>query len=90
MNNLFKALDDPTRRTILELLRKSDMTAGEIADKFNIAKPSISYHLDLLRQGGLVVSIKKGQYVYYSLNSTVLDDAIKWLYNLLNPKKGKK
>jgi ArsR family transcriptional regulator, arsenate/arsenite/antimonite-responsive transcriptional repressor len=83
MNNLFKALDDPTRRQILELLRKKDLTAGEIADAFNISKPSISYHLDLLRQGNLVVSVKKGQFIYYSLNTSVLDDVVKWFYELL-------
>lgn len=83
MNNLFKALDDPTRRQILELLRKGDLTAGEIAEAFNISKPSISYHLDLLRQGNLVVSVKKGQYIYYSLNTSVLDDVVKWFYELL-------
>jgi ArsR family transcriptional regulator len=79
MNILFKALNDPTRREILELLKKKDLTAGEIADQFNISKPSISHHLDLLRQAGLVVSVKEGQYIYYSLNTTVLDEMIKWI-----------
>lgn len=83
MNKLFKALDDPTRRKILEMLKDKDLTAGEIADEFDMTKPSISYHLDLLRQGDLVLSIKKGQYVYYSLNTTVLDDTVKWIYNLI-------
>jgi len=87
MNNLFRALDDATRRQILEMLGKKDMTAGEIADAFDISKPSISYHLDLLRQGELVLSIKKGQFVYYSLNTTVLDDAVKWIYSFVNHKK---
>ena len=76
MNSLFKALDDVTRREILELLKDGDKTAGEIAEKFNISKPSISYHLDLLRQGDLVVSIKKGQFVYYTLNTSVLDEVV--------------
>lgn len=86
MNKLFKALDDPTRRRILEMLKEKDLTAGEIAEAFDIAKPSISYHLDLLRQGGLVVSIKKGQFIYYSLNTGVLDETLKWIYSLLNSK----
>ncbi len=86
MNKLFKALDDPTRRQILELLKDKDLTAGEIADKFNISKPSISYHLDLLRQGDLVLSEKKGQYVYYSINTTVLDDMVSWFYSLIKKK----
>lgn len=78
MDALFKALNDTTRRQILELLKKGDMTAGEIANRFMISKPSISHHLDLLRQAGLVQSIKEGQYVYYSLNTTVMDEIIKW------------
>ncbi|MGB5005718.1 MAG: autorepressor SdpR family transcription factor [Ferruginibacter sp.] len=78
MNALFKALNDATRREILELLKKKDLTAGEIADRFNISKPSISHHLDLLKQAGLVHSVKEGQYIYYSLNTTVMDEIIKW------------
>jgi ArsR family transcriptional regulator len=78
MNILFKALNDQTRRDILEMLRKGEMTAGEIADQFNISKPSISHHLDLLKQAGLVESVKEGQFIYYSLNTTVVDDIIKW------------
>jgi DNA-binding transcriptional ArsR family regulator len=89
MNSLFKALDDPTRRQILELLKKKDMTAGEIADAFTISKPSISHHLDLLRQANLVLSIKEGQYVTYSLNTTVFDELIGWVMNL-SEKKNKK
>ena len=79
MNQLFKALNDPTRREILELLKDKDLTAGEIADKFSISKPSISHHLDLLRQAGLVVSVKEGQFVNYSLNTTVMDEMLKWV-----------
>lgn len=78
MNLLFKALNDQTRRDILEMLRESDMTAGEIADKFDMTKPSISHHLSLLKQANLVVDIRKGQFIYYSLNTTVMDDIIKW------------
>jgi len=78
MNSLFKALNDKTRRDILEMLRESDMTAGDIADKFEMTKPSISHHLSLLKQANLVVDIKKGQFIYYSLNATVIDDIIKW------------
>ncbi|MCK9414502.1 MAG: autorepressor SdpR family transcription factor [Prolixibacteraceae bacterium] len=79
MNVFFKALNDPTRREILELLNKGDMTAGEIADRFNMTKPSISHHLDLLKQAGLVVSIRKGQYIKYSINTTVFDGVVMWL-----------
>jgi DNA-binding transcriptional ArsR family regulator len=79
LNLLFKALNDQTRREILEYLKEKDLTAGEIADKFNISKPSISHHLDLLRQAGLVVSVKEGQFIYYSLNTTVMDEMLKWI-----------
>lgn len=87
MNALFKALNDPTRREILELLKKGDLTAGEIADRFNISKPSISHHLDLLRQAGLVESVKQGQYIYYSLNTTVMDEIVKWFVGFKTKKK---
>ena len=86
LNTIFKALNDPTRREILEMLKAKDLTAGEIADKFNISKPSISHHLDLLRQAGLVVSVKDGQFIYYSLNTTVMDEMLKWIINLQSPK----
>ena len=89
MNTLFKALNDPTRREILELLKEKDLTAGEIADQFNISKPSISHHLDLLRQAGLVVSVKEGQFIYYSLNTTVMDEMLKWIISLQSPKNQK-
>ena len=78
MNNLFKALNDQTRREILELLKDKDMNAGEIAAQFNMTKPSISHHLDLLKQAGLVDSTKDGQFIIYSLNTTVVDDIVKW------------
>lgn len=87
MNLLFKALNDPTRRAILELLKNKDLTAGEIADKFNISWPSISHHLELLKRAGLVVSIKEGQFVYYSINTTVMDEMMKWLLQLKSKKK---
>ncbi|OSZ81565.1 transcriptional regulator [Chitinophagaceae bacterium IBVUCB2] len=87
MNSVFKALNDPTRREILQLLQQKDMTAGEIADQFNISFPSISHHLDLLKQARLVIAEKEGQYVYYSLNTTVVDDILKWLMQFKAKKK---
>lgn len=82
MKAFFKAMDDPTRRQILEMLRSGDLTAGEIAEAFDMTKPSISYHLDLLSRADLVIAVKKGKYIYYSLNTTVLDDVIQWLISL--------
>ncbi|MFN8346435.1 MAG: autorepressor SdpR family transcription factor [Spirosomataceae bacterium] len=85
MNVLFRALNDPTRRHILEILRESDLTAGEIADRFEMTKPSISHHLDLLKQAELVTSDKRGQFIYYSLNTTVLDELLSWIFTLKKP-----
>jgi len=90
MNLLFKALGDPTRRQIIELLRKRDMTAGEIADYFSISKPSISHHLDLLKQANVVLSIKEGQFITYSLNTTVFDEMVKWMMDLSDKNKKSK
>lgn len=82
MNILFRALNDPTRRQILEILREGDLTAGEIADKFDMTKPSISHHLDLLKQASLVSADKRGQFIYYTLNTTVLDELLSWIFTL--------
>lgn len=94
VNTLFKALGDETRREILAMLRERDMNAGEIADAFNISKPSISHHLDLLKQAGLVTYERDGQYIRYSLNTTVLDEALSWVMQLKsknnNPKNKKR
>ncbi|MGG5254008.1 autorepressor SdpR family transcription factor [Neobacillus sp. SM06] len=79
MNEVFKALADPTRRKILDLLKDQDLTAGEIASNFDMSKPSISNHLKILKSADLVLDEKKGQYIYYSLNSTIFQDVIKWL-----------
>ncbi|APX99398.1 autorepressor SdpR family transcription factor [Lacinutrix venerupis] len=82
MNLLFKALNDDTRRQILELLKEKDRTAGEIADAFNISKPSISHHLDILKRADLVSSEKKGQFVEYSINTSILEDVLQWIITL--------
>lgn len=87
MNVQFKALQDETRRAILEMLRERDLTASEIAAAFSMKAPSISYHLDLLRQAGLVSSRKQGQFITYSLETTVLYEALGWLLNLTNKKQ---
>ena len=81
-NDVFKALSDPTRREILDRLKEKDLTAGEIADYFSISKPSISHHLTILKIAGLITQEKKGQFMYYSLNTTVLQDIYSWLLKL--------
>jgi DNA-binding transcriptional ArsR family regulator len=82
MNSLFKALNDETRRQIIELLKEQDMNAGEIADRFNISKPSISHHLDILKRADLITGEKKGQFVEYSLNTSILEDLLNWILTL--------
>ena len=84
MNSLFKALNDPTRREILQLLKDSGMTAGEIAGHFTISKPSISHHLDVLKRAGLVRSRREGQYQYYEINTSIVEDLLQWVLRLKN------
>lgn len=85
-NNLFKALSDPTRREILKMLKEGDMTAGDIADRFNISKPSISHHLNILKQATLVQDERQGQFIHYCLNTTVFQDLMGWFYDILKVK----
>ena len=82
MNDIFKALNDPSRREILKMLKKSDMTAGDIAAKFDMTAPSISHHLDKLKRAGLVTTVKQGQFVLYSINTTIVDDLLKYVLTL--------
>lgn len=82
LNNSFKALSDPTRRKIILLLRKKNMTAGEIAEHFQISKPSISHHLNILKQADLIQDERQGQNIMYYLNTSLLDDVLGWLLAL--------
>lgn len=81
MNEAFKALADPTRRKILELLSSQDRSAGEIANYFNISKPSISHHLNILKNAGLISDERQGQLIVYSLNTTIFQDVLKWFFD---------
>ncbi len=83
-NHVFKALSDPTRRKILQLLKENDLTAGEISDYFNISKPSISHHLNILKQADLVMDERRGQNIIYSLNTTVFQDVMSFFLNLID------
>lgn len=80
----FRALADPTRRRILELLRSADLTAGELADHFDMTKPSISHHLNTLKAAGLVDAEREWQSIVYSLNTSVLQDLMSWFYTFTN------
>lgn len=83
MNLVFKALADPGRRKILQLLRQRDMTAGEIADHFPLAKPTLSRHFAVLREAGLIHGDKKGTVITYSLNVSVLEEALLGLMDVM-------
>ena len=82
MNHLFRALDDPTRRRVLDLLGQRDHCAGELAAAFSLGKPTVSHHLGLLRRAGLVSARKVGQSVVYRLEATVLDECLAWFLSL--------
>ena len=89
MGDAFRALADPTRREILRLLGNGDLTAGEIADHFDMTKPSISHHLNILKTAGLIEDEREGQFIRYSLNTTVLEQLIQWFYDLGGVGKGR-
>lgn len=84
MNDIFKALADPTRRKILELLKEKDLSAGEISDYFNISKPSISHHLTILKHAELIWDERMGQNIIYSLNTTVFNEVVKWFFDFID------
>ncbi len=77
--NSFKALSDPLRREILLELKNGKLTAGEIAEHFNITPAALSYHLKLLKQADLVMEYKQKNYVFYEVNTTIFDELIIWI-----------
>jgi len=86
VNDTFKALSDPTRRQIIQLLKERDLSAGEIADHFTISKPSISHHLAILKNAKLVRDERQGQSIIYSLNATVIQEALGWFLGMMGTK----
>jgi ArsR family transcriptional regulator, arsenate/arsenite/antimonite-responsive transcriptional repressor len=82
-NETFRALADPTRREILGLLRKGEMTAGALAEKFDMAKPSMSHHFAVLKEADLITSRRDGQQIWYGLNTTVVQDLMAWAMHLI-------
>lgn len=84
MHCVFKALADPTRREILALLSEGDLAAGEIAAHFNMSWPSISHHLSILKEAGLIARIREGQNVIYSINTTVFQEIMSWMMTLMD------
>jgi ArsR family transcriptional regulator len=86
----FKAIADPTRREILHLLRKEEMTAGDVAARFDMTKPTMSHHFSVLKEAGLVTSRREGQTIWYALNTTVLEDVLAWTMDMARGAKGEK
>jgi ArsR family transcriptional regulator len=82
-NEAFKALADPTRREILRLLRKGEMTAGDLADRFDMTKPTMSHHFSVLKEADLLTSRREGQTIWYGLNTTVVQDLMAWAMDLI-------
>src|SRR5262249_19891611 len=84
-DGVFKALADPTRRRILQLLRGGEKTAGELAEHFAMSKPSVSHHFAILKGANLITARRDGQQIYYSLNTTALQDLLAVLWDLFSP-----
>ena len=82
-NKAFKALADPTRREILSLLRKGEMKAGDLAQRFDMTKPSMSHHFAVLKDADLVTSRREGQQIWYGLDTTVVQDLMAWAMDLI-------
>lgn len=81
-NQAFQALADPTRRKILRLLQTEEMTAGQLAEHFDLTKPSLSHHFNVLKQADLITARREGQQIYYALNTTVVQDLLTLIWDL--------
>jgi DNA-binding transcriptional ArsR family regulator len=82
LNEVFKALSDPTRREVLRILSHGERTAGELAEPFDMTKPSMSHHFTVLKEAELIRSRREGQQIVYSLNTTVAEDVLTRLWDL--------
>lgn len=82
LQNTMKALADPTRRTILNILKKGRLSAGEIAENFEMSLPAVSKHLTMLKDADLIRDRRQGKYIFYELNASVLDEALLWIKDL--------
>ena len=87
LQDTLKALSDPTRRKILELLKKGPLSAGEIGEHFEMTGATLSHHLSILKKAGLVDDDKKGTFVYYEINTSVMEDILAWVTGFMGDKK---
>jgi ArsR family transcriptional regulator len=90
LTTVFKAIADPTRREILNLLRKEEMSAGAVASHFDMTKPTMSHHFSVLKEAELITSRREGQTIWYALNTTVLEDVLAWTMDMARSAKGDK
>jgi len=87
LQDTLKALSDPTRRKILELLKKGPLSAGEIGEHFEMTGATLSHHLSILKKAGLVEDSKKGTFVYYEINTSVMEDMMAWIAGFMGERK---
>ena len=90
LNEVFKAIADPTRREILRLLRNEEMSAGDVAARFDMTKPTMSHHFAVLKAAGLITSRREGQTIWYALDTTVLEDVLAWSMDMARGARGDK
>lgn len=86
LQNTIKALSDPTRRRILELLKKGPMSVGELGKEFDMTGATLSHHLSILKKAGLVQDEKKGTFIYYEINTSVMEDLLSWVVSFMGDK----
>ena len=86
LQDTIKALSDPTRRRILELLKKGSMSAGELGKEFDMTGATLSHHLSILKKAGLVQDQKKGTFIYYEINTSVMEDLLSWVVSFMGDK----
>ncbi len=87
MQQVLEAISDPTRRKVLDLLKRGEMSAGELGEHFDISGPSMSHHLSKLKAADLVMTTRQGQSIYYSINTSVFDDAAQFVIGIFQDRK---
>ena len=82
MSETLKAISDPVRRNILEMLKEEKKSAGELASEFNLSGATVSYHLTQLKKAGLILETRHKNFIYYELNASVFEEVLVWIYDL--------
>ncbi len=83
LNKLFQALADPTRRRIIQLLKKQDQTPSDLLQKIKVSQPTLSHHLDILKRANLIDGAREGQYIRYSLNMSVFQMSVDYMMKFI-------